>query len=94
MKRDEALSRAADLVSGDRDRSYGDAKESFGRTAAMWSAILGVEVTPQQFGQCMIALKLSRLANSPNHEDSAVDIAGYAALLAELMETPHPQTRN
>ena len=33
--------------------------------------------------QCMIAVKMSRLINSPKHLDSWIDIVGYAALAAE-----------
>lgn len=34
----------------------------------------------------MIALKLSRLLQNPNHEDHWLDIAGYAQLGLELVE--------
>lgn len=34
----------------------------------------------------MIALKLSRLMQNPNHEDHWMDIAGYANLGMELVE--------
>jgi hypothetical protein len=33
---------------------------------------------------CMIAVKMSRLIKTPEHEDSWVDIAGYAALGGEI----------
>jgi len=32
---------------------------------------------------CMIAVKLSRLIETPDHEDSWIDICGYAALGGE-----------
>jgi hypothetical protein len=35
---------------------------------------------------CLLDLKLARLAHDPTHEDSAVDVCGYAALLRELTE--------
>lgn len=34
----------------------------------------------------MIALKLARLLQNPNHEDHWMDIAGYASLGLELVE--------
>lgn len=34
----------------------------------------------------MVLLKTARLAESNLHLDSAVDIAGYAGLIGELME--------
>jgi hypothetical protein len=33
---------------------------------------------------CLLDLKLARLAHDPSHEDSAVDVCGYAALLREV----------
>jgi hypothetical protein len=46
----------------------------------MWSALLEKEVTPNQVYLCLIAVKMSRLVESPRHRDSWLDIAGYAAL--------------
>ncbi len=72
------LEEAARLTSGDRDGTYGPPADDYGRTAAMWSAILGIPVTAEQAILCMIAVKISRLCNSPEHRDSLVDLAGYA----------------
>jgi len=49
----------------------------------MWSVLLEKEVTVAQVYQCMIAVKLSRLIETPDHEDSYVDICGYGALAGE-----------
>lgn len=84
MKRYEVLKTAGKLIGGDRQESYGDATESFERLAVLWGALLGHPVTASQVAQCLVALKLSRLANSPSHQDSWVDIAGYAALGSEV----------
>ena len=73
------LDEAAAIVAGDRQSAYGTPGESWGRTAALWSAILGVDVTPHQAVLCMIALKLSREAHR-HSRDNLVDIAGYAAI--------------
>ena len=40
---------------------------------------------------CLLDLKLARLAHDPTHEDSAVDVCGYAALLRELTETANAE---
>ena len=37
-----------------------------------------------QVALCLIDLKLARLAHQPDHLDSMVDIAGYAAVLREV----------
>lgn len=73
------LGRAAGLVAGDRIETYGSPVAHFSRVARIWSEILGTEVRPGQVIECMIALKLMRLAHNPEHADSWVDVAGYAA---------------
>lgn len=68
----------AESVTHDRQSDYGDPSVSFDRIALMWSAITGVDISAQQVAHMMIALKLCRLQQSPNHLDSYVDIVGYA----------------
>lgn len=82
MNRREILSRAADLIEGDRQKDYGSWQDNAADIAAMWSVILGQRVEPRQVTLCMAALKLVRLKQGP-HEDSWVDLAGYAALGGE-----------
>ncbi len=69
-----------------RGESYGHPYEDFSRTAKMWSAILGVEITPDQCVKCMIAVKLSRLSETPQHQDSVDDLAGYTWCLDEILK--------
>lgn len=72
------LQEADEIVSGDRQKDYGHPLDNFERIAALWEPILGIDITPEEVGACMIALKLSRLVATPDHRDSIVDIAGYA----------------
>ena len=73
-----ALQEAQRLVHGDRGAAYGHPLDDFARTGRMWAAILGVpEVTPEQVGLCMAAVKISREVNRPAR-DNRVDLAGYA----------------
>lgn len=76
-KEQSPLSEALGLVYGDRGADYGHPLDDYRRTAAMWSAILDTEVTPEQAILCMIAVKISRECNAPKR-DNLVDIAGYA----------------
>ena len=80
------LRRAEHLVHGDRQADYGHPAEDYAKVAAMWSAILGTEVTPIQAIMCMCAIKLSRLAKTPDHIDSWTDLAGYAECGAMTLE--------
>ncbi|MEG9884159.1 MAG: DUF6378 domain-containing protein [Hyphomicrobiales bacterium] len=75
---------AARTVIAERGQVYGDASRAFEQVARRWSVTLGVEVTAEQAVLCMLDLKLARLAHDPAHKDSMVDVAGYAALLADL----------
>jgi hypothetical protein len=74
-------------VIAERSVQYGDASSSMAAIAARWSATLGREITPAQVVLCLLDLKLARLAHDPAHEDSVVDVCGYAALLRDLTET-------
>jgi len=78
-----ALLNAAKAATTARGEAYGDA---ITRIAPLWSVILGTEVTASQVAAMMVALKLARLVQTPGHTDSWVDIAGYAALGAEVSE--------
>ena len=71
-------------VIAERSTQYGDASSNMAVIAQRWSATLGREITPAQVVLCLLDLKLSRLAHDPTHEDSAIDVCGYAALLREV----------
>ena len=80
-------------VIAERGTQYGDIAGNMAAIAARWSATLGREVTPAQVVLCLLDLKLARLAHDPTHEDSAVDVCGYAALLHELTEPTNKEGR-
>lgn len=78
------LDRAAFVVR-ERQAAYGDPAASMAAIAARWSITLGRAVTPSEVVLCLIDLKLARLAHDPRHQDSILDIAGYAAVLHEVV---------
>ena len=80
-------------VLAERSTQYGNATGNMAAIATRWSATLGREVTPAQVVLCLLDLKLARLAHDPTHEDSAVDVCGYAALLHELTEPSSTEGR-
>ena len=86
------LKHAANVVA-ERHTQYGDASAAMAVLAARWSATLGHPVTPAQVILCLIDLKLARLAHDPSHEDSAVDVCGYAAVLRELIKSSTSEGR-
>jgi hypothetical protein len=84
MKRGEILDEANRLTHGDRDKNYGTPYINHKRIADIWTVILGVEVTPSQVALCMAGVKIARLVESPDHLDSFVDLAAYAAISGEI----------
>lgn len=80
----EAMLRHAATVVAERSRAYGAPAGSMELLAKRWSITLGRKVTPAQAVMCLIDLKLTRLAHDPHHQDSILDIAGYAAVLHEV----------
>ena len=87
-ERSNILTEADTLINGDRARDYGRPQENFGRLAELWNAQLGKKLaeplTTQDVAYCLVQLKMSRLANTPGHRDSLIDVAGYIALSGEL----------
>jgi hypothetical protein len=82
--RGELMLRQAAAVVANRRETYGDPVTSMTAVARRWSITLDQPITPAQVALCLIDLKLARLAHRPDHLDSMVDIAGYAAVLREV----------
>ena len=87
MNRQEILTSACKAVS-DREENYGPAASNFQTIADLWSAMLGEKllsrITIEEVAMLMCCVKLARLKYAPDHTDSAIDLAGYAALLGEI----------
>lgn len=82
----DILEHAASLVDGDRNSAYGDARDNFTETGALWTVVLGpvlkdgAEITAEQVALCMAQVKVARLINNPTHADSWTDGCGYLGL--------------
>lgn len=75
---------AKGLIYGDRAAAYGPYENEAVRLAKMWGAFLRVEILPEQVPAMLVILKLARLSHDPTHEDSWVDIAGYAGCAGKM----------
>jgi hypothetical protein len=84
QKVDSVLLEAHNVIHGARSRDYGAALDNHTATADMLSAYLRrkygfpLELTAEDVCLFNIMQKVARLANTPDHRDSLVDIAGYA----------------
>lgn len=88
------LERVAEKVHGPRQADYGHPSLNHTTTHLLWSVYLarahGVELqlTVQDVAALNILQKLSRLGETPGHEDSWEDIAGYAENAVRDLEDP------
>jgi hypothetical protein len=82
------LMEAQDLVFGDREATYGTPDVNLRSIANFWTVYLDRKraiqgpcaITVEDVSQMMILMKSARLIHRPDHRDSLVDQAGYAAL--------------
>ncbi len=84
LQRSDILDAATQAVTVDRNATHGAPADTFGAIARVWSARLGIEITPSQVCILMADLKTCRAWGNPAHVDNWVDLAGYAACGGEL----------
>lgn len=77
------------IVSGARRAAYGAPEDNFGRIAAYWNAYAQCKGWPVVFtaadvSPMMRGMKEARLAETPDHRDSFVDLVGYTLTGAEI----------
>lgn len=80
--RGKLLEEAKNLIENDRNATYGPPTADFRRAAGILNAMgyrgnAGRDLLPHDIAVLVTAVKLSRLTNMPEHEDSYKDIAGY-----------------
>jgi hypothetical protein len=93
IKHKSLLAQADELINSQRAADYGDAYTNFQHIADMWNATFkfklaagGKSFTAHDVAIAMIQLKLARLVKSPDHFDSALDVAGYIGCYEKITE--------
>lgn len=100
MNAGEMLKVTAELVGGQRAIDYGDKTINHQRIATLWNMWLAEsqknvgkddsdvrmlsQLSAYDVAMMMLMLKIARLMHSPGHQDSHIDIAGYASILEEI----------
>ena len=90
MTRDELLEEAKMLINGPSAEQYGSALINHERIATIWNVLLQrkllSKITPEEVTMMMIGLKLARLSQDVDQNDTWIDIIGYAALGGEIKD--------
>jgi len=85
MKPEDLIRLAIDLVNVDRQRDYSHPLDNFTKISKIWSAILDIEISPEQVALCMVGVKIARETHAPK-DDNIVDGVGYFLTLAKVKE--------
>lgn len=87
--RSQILEEADRLINGDRNKAYGTPTQNFTNISEFWTTFLKHKlkddqtITPADVANLMILLKVAR-GIAGNKMDTAVDGAGYFAILGEI----------
>ena len=91
--RQRCLETALKYTQQDRNKAHGDPENNFSNIARFWNAHLrarhdalpaGFELDATDVAIMMAGMKMARLSFNPSHEDSWIDLAGYAACGMEI----------
>lgn len=98
------ITAATEAVTGERNQNYGDPLSNHATTGSLFAVWMDRWLISGGSGTigsakrravevCVfnICQKLSRLANSPEHYDSLVDIVGYAQNLEMILHPEEPE---
>ena len=84
--RKRVLSEAERCVCGQREQDYGTPEDSFEMIGKLWTVYLdyATKIDAHDVAAMMALLKIARISENPQHMDSWVDLAGYAACGGEI----------
>jgi hypothetical protein len=86
MQANDVLNEAHDILL-QRENKYGEFHITSYRTASLQTLIHEERRTPEQWCLDMVATKLARIYQSPNHLDNYIDAICYLAEAAALVKT-------
>lgn len=84
--RAKLLDTAKNLTCGPRNVEYGPPVDQAKRAADIFNAWSGRNLTATEISQVMVAVKMSRMLESPRKADHYADAMAYFGILAECVE--------
>ena len=85
MKKTEDLLDEVRLTLSDRGHIYGNASLNHRRISELWSGYFDSYISPEQVAMAMLLVKVSRLSQSSDHEDSLKDLLGYGLIYHQIV---------
>ena len=89
MKSRELLKETIKVITGPREKEYGDKYNNHANISKLWGSYLGYKISPHDVAICMALVKIARLKHR-RAKDCYIDIAGYAAIAAEIESKDSP----
>lgn len=84
----EILSRASNLVTGDREKQHGNKVDNHTNIARFWSAYLQCiktnELSPENVAMMMALLKVARTTLGNHNPDDYIDGSAYVGIAGEI----------
>ena len=90
--RKEVLKIAAQLITEDRAKQHGSARDNFTLVAEYWSSHINarhrtnIKLKPNDVCDLMELFKLGRRNTSPDNMENYIDAAGYSSLSYEMVK--------
>jgi len=91
----EVLTKAHELITGDRQNAYSHPLDDYSRTVSIFNAMKGEDLLTAEDGILfMLCVKLSRLMHEIDNDipDNTVDAVGYLGCLQMIREASRQQT--
>lgn len=85
MKKTEDLLDEVRITLSDRGHIYGNASLNHRRISELWSGYFDSYISPEQVAMAMLLVKISRLSQSSDHEDSIKDMLGYGIIYHQIV---------
>jgi len=82
----EQFDTAIQSITQERGEDYGPPADSFREIMIMQSMVSGCKDPAVRHALNMICVKMVRLARTPDHIDSVIDIGGYARTIAIILD--------